>query len=109
MLASIHVPPGHCNVNGPSIYVCYFCWRWAKKFGRQFASDIQSRAARRRGDKWHLDEAVISIGGEEHWLWRAVDQDGSGFDVLVQSRRNAKAAKRLMRNLLKDRGTRRQS
>jgi hypothetical protein len=50
---------------------------------------------------WHLDEVVIGIGGETHWLWRAVDQDSFVSDVLVQSRRNAKAAKRLMRKRLK--------
>ena len=53
------------------------------------------------GDKWHLDEVVISIGGQKHWLWRAVDQHGAVLDILVQSRRNAKAAKRLLRKLLK--------
>ncbi|MGV2068421.1 IS6 family transposase [Agrobacterium sp. 22-226-1] len=49
-------------------------------------------------------EVVISIGGKKHWLWRAVDQDGFVLDVLVQSRRNTKAAKRLMRKLLKGQG-----
>ena len=47
---------------------------------------------------------VVSIGGKKHWLWRAVDQDGFVLEVLVQSRRNAKAAKRLMRKLLKGQG-----
>ncbi|MGO7565984.1 DDE-type integrase/transposase/recombinase, partial [Rhizobium johnstonii] len=51
-----------------------------------------------------LDEAVVSIRGKKHWLWRAVDQDGFVLEVLVQSRRNAKAAKRLMRKLLKGQG-----
>ena len=74
--------------------------RWADKFGRNFASAIRQRAPR-RGDKWHLDEVVISIGGKKHWLWRAVDQDGFVLDVLVQSRRDTKAARRLMRKLLK--------
>jgi len=74
---------------------------WAEKFGRAFASEIRRRSAGRLGDKWHLDEAVVAIGGKKHWLWRAVDQDGFVLDVLVQSRRNAKAAKRLMRKLLK--------
>ncbi|OJF89638.1 IS6 family transposase [Pararhizobium antarcticum] len=74
---------------------------WAEKFGRHFANDIRRRAAGRLGDKWHLDEVVISIGGGKHWLWRAVDQDGFVLDVLVQSRRNTKAAKRLVRKLLK--------
>ena len=56
------------------------------------------------GDKWHLDEVVITIAGKKHWLWRAVDQDGFVLDVLVQSRRDAKAAKRLLRKLLKKQG-----
>jgi len=47
---------------------------------------------------------VITIRGTKHWLWRAVDQDGFVLDVLIQSRRNAKAAKRLMRKLLKGQG-----
>ncbi|WP_180575555.1 IS6 family transposase [Agrobacterium vitis] len=77
---------------------------WAEKFGRHFANDIRKRSAGRLGDKWHFDEVVITIGGRKHWLWRAVDQDGFVLDVLVQSRRNAKAAKRLMRKLLKAQG-----
>ena len=47
---------------------------WAEKFGRTFANQIRQRSRGRRGDKWHLDEAVVSIGGKKHWLWRAVDQ-----------------------------------
>jgi len=54
--------------------------------------------------KWHLDELVVAIAGTKHWLWRAVDHDGFVLDVLVQSRRNAKAARRLMRKLLKGQG-----
>src|SRR5882757_3178531 len=77
---------------------------WVEKFGRRFADEIRRRSAGRLGDKWHLDEVVISIGGKKHWLWRAVDQDGFVLDVLVQSRRNTKAAKRLMRKLLKGQG-----
>src|SRR5205823_12997226 len=74
--------------------------QWNLKFGREFANRIRRRAPR-RGDKWHLDEVVISVAGKKHWLWRAVDQDGFVLDVLVQSRRNEKAAKRLFRKLLK--------
>lgn len=77
---------------------------WAEKFGRHFAKDIRKRSAGRLGDKWHLDEAVITIRGKKHWLWRAVDQDGFVLDVLVQSHRSTKAAKRLMRKLLKGQG-----
>jgi len=78
---------------------------WAEKFGRCFANDIRKRSAGRLGDKWYLDEVVITIRGKKHWLWRAVDQDGFVLDVLIQSRRNAKAAKRLMRKLLKGQGS----
>ncbi len=74
-----------------------------EKFGRHFANDIRRRSAGRLGGKWYLDEVVISICGKKHWLLRAVDQDSFVFDVLVQSRR-AKAAKRLMRKLLKGQG-----
>lgn len=77
---------------------------WAEKFGRTFANQIRQRSRGQLGDKWHLDKAVISIGGKKHWLWRAVDQDGFVLEVLVQSRRNASAAKRLMRKLLKSQG-----
>lgn len=77
---------------------------WAEKFGRTFANQIRRRSSGRLGDKWHLDEAVVSIRSEKYWLWRAVDQDGFVLEVLVQSRRNAKAARRLMRKLLKGQG-----
>jgi putative transposase len=77
--------------------------QWGLKFGREFANRIRRRASR-RGDKWHLDEVVITIAGEKHWLWRAVDQEGFVLDVLVQSRRDKKAAKRLFRKLLKKQG-----
>ncbi len=62
------------------------------------------RRTPRLGDKWHLDEVVITIKGERHFLWRAVDQDGFVLDVLVQKRRNTKAAKRFMRKLLTGHG-----
>jgi putative transposase len=71
------------------------------KFGQDFARKIRWRTAGRLGDKWHLEEVVISIGGRKHWLWRAVDQDGFVLDALVQSCRNTKTAKHLMRKLLK--------
>ena len=74
--------------------------QWALKFGQGFANAIRRRLPQ-PGDKWHLDEVVITIGGKKHWLWRAVDQHGIVLDVLVQSRRHQAAAKRLLRKLLK--------
>src|SRR5271169_4385165 len=73
--------------------------QWARKFGQQFANRIRPRLPR-IGDKWHLDEVVLKIGGVHHWLWRAVDQAGVVLDVLVQRRRDKQAAKRLLRKLL---------
>lgn len=77
---------------------------WAEKFGRHFAKDIRKRSAGRIGGQWHLDEVVVTIRNKKHWLWRAVDLDEFVLDVLVQSRRSTKAAKRLMRKLLKGQG-----
>jgi putative transposase len=73
---------------------------WGLKFGRDIANSLRRRAPR-RGDKWHLDEVVLTIASKKHCLWRAVGRDGFVLDVLVQSRRDAKAAKRLLRKLLK--------
>jgi putative transposase len=77
--------------------------QWALKFGQDFANQIHRRLPA-PGDKWHLDEVVISIAGQKHWLWRAVDQHGVVPDILVQSRRNTTAAKRLLRKLLTKQG-----
>ena len=77
--------------------------QWALKFGQGFANQVRRRLPA-TGDKWHLDEVVINIASRKHWLWRAVDQHGIVLDILVQSRRDAKAAKRLLRKLLKKQG-----
>src|SRR6187455_2249005 len=74
--------------------------QWARKFGQDFANRIRRRLPR-AGDKWHLDEVATKIAGKKHWVWRAVDQDGLVLDILVQSRRDKRAAKRLLRKLLK--------
>src|SRR4051812_4364158 len=77
--------------------------QWGLKFGQDFANRIRRRLPR-AGDKWHLDEVEIRIAGTKHWLWRAGDQDGPVLDVLGQSRRDKRAAKRLLRKLLKRQG-----
>ena len=74
--------------------------RWCAKFGQAYADQLRQRRPR-LGDKWHLDEVFVKINGKLCYLWRAVDQHGNVLDVLVQSRRNAKAAKRFFRKLLK--------
>ena len=74
--------------------------RWSRKFGQTYANALRRRRPP-PGDKWHLDEVVIRIGGVQHYLWRAVDQDGNVLDILVQRRRNKDAAKKFFRRLLK--------
>src|SRR6266566_4602124 len=49
--------------------------RWCTEFGAAFVARLPRRRAR-PGDKWHLDEVLLNIGGKRHWLWRAVDQHG---------------------------------
>jgi putative transposase len=73
---------------------------WCAKFGPDYANQLRARRPR-PGDKWHLDEVFVKINGTTHYLWRAVDQHGNVLDILVQSRRNAKAAQRFFRKLLK--------
>jgi len=74
--------------------------RWCLKFGPTIARNLRARRPV-PSDHWHLDEMVIVIRGKRYWLWRAVDNEGEVLDFLVQSRRNAKAAEKLMRKLLK--------
>jgi len=74
--------------------------RWCQKFGQQYANALRRRRPR-TGDKWHLDEVFIQINGVQHYLWRAVDQDGNVLDILVQSRRDKRAATKFLRKLLK--------
>ena len=74
--------------------------RWCAKFGQAYANQLRRRRPR-PGDKWHLDEVFIRINGKIHYLWRAVDQHGNVLDILVQPRRDAKAAKKFFCRLLK--------
>ena len=71
---------------------------WVNRFGRHFANCIR-RGRPIPNDKWHLDEVVITIRGVKHWLWRAIDASGDMLDILVQTRRNAKAARRFFGKL----------
>jgi putative transposase len=73
--------------------------RWCKKFAASFADRLRRRRPR-PGDKWYMDEVFIRIQGVQHYLWRAVDQDGVVLDILVQARRDGQAAKRFFKRLL---------
>ncbi len=73
---------------------------WCQKFGQDDANRLRRRRPQ-PGDKWLMDEVFLTINGKRHYLWRAVDQDDNVLDILVQSRRNKKAAKKFFRKLLK--------
>jgi putative transposase len=73
---------------------------WCRKFGQGYANQLRCRRPR-PGDKWHLDEVCLTINDARHYLWRAVNQEGHVLDILVQHRRDKKAAKRFFRKLLK--------
>ena len=77
--------------------------QWCQRFGPVYARRLRRRRGR-MGDVWHLDELFVTIPGRLHYLWRAVDEDGDVIDILVQSRRNQRAAVRFFRKLLKGEG-----
>jgi putative transposase len=77
--------------------------RWVNHFGPMIAADLRKRRPKPH-TTWHLDEVYLKIAGRMVYLWRAVDAEGEVLDVLVQSRRNKRAALKLMRKLLKKYG-----
>jgi transposase-like protein len=74
--------------------------RWLARFGPLIANRLR-RSRAWAHPQWHLDEMFTSFGGRRLYLWRAIDQDGEILDVLVQAKRDTKAALKLMRRLLK--------
>src|SRR2546421_1559739 len=76
---------------------------WVLKFGRIIARRLRRRRPR-PSNRWQLDEMVVRIAGERMYLWRAVDHEGEVLDMLVQRRRDSRAALRLMRKLVRKQG-----
>src|SRR5687767_2469857 len=77
--------------------------RWILTFGPVIARRLRARRPKPHS-RWHLDEMAVRIGGKQMYLWRAVDGEGEVLDVLVQPRRDQRAARKLMRKLLKKQG-----
>ena len=77
--------------------------QWCQQFGPAYARRLKKRQGQ-LGAAWFLDEVVITIQGEQQYLWRAVDQDGDLIDVLVQKRKDKRAAKRFFCKMLKHQG-----
>lgn len=73
---------------------------WCNKFGSKYAARLR-RKHQGYGDTFFIDEVFIKIDSKQRYLWRAVDQDGEVVDVFLQSRRDAKAAKRFFKRMLK--------
>jgi putative transposase len=77
--------------------------RWVLTFGPEIARRLRARRSKPHS-RWHLDEMFVRIGGNEMYLWRAVDAEGEVLEVLVQAQRNKRAARKLIRKLLKKQG-----
>ncbi len=76
---------------------------WCIKFGHRYARRLKRRHQGYR-DTFYIDEVFAKINGKQHYLWRAVDQDGEVVDVLLQLRRDGAAAKRFFKRLLRSHG-----
>lgn len=76
---------------------------WCNKFGPQYARHLKKKS-RGFGDTFFIDEVFVKIHGKQHYLWRAVDQDGDVIDVFLQERRNSAAAKRFLERLIRSNG-----
>ena len=77
---------------------------WCIKFGALYAKRLK-RKHRGYGDTFYIDEVFIKINGKQHYLWRAVDQDGEVVDVYLQAKRDGAAAKRFFKRLLRNNGS----
>jgi putative transposase len=76
---------------------------WCIKFGALYARRLK-RKHRGFGDTFYIDEVFVKINGKQHYLWRAVDQDGEVVDVFLQAKRDGAAAKRFFKRLLRSHG-----
>jgi putative transposase len=72
---------------------------WCNKFGSEYAKRLK-RLRQGFGDTFYIDEVFIKINGIQHYLWRAVDQDGDVIDVFLQESRDSQAAKRFFKRLI---------
>jgi len=77
---------------------------WCIKFGAIYSRRLK-RKHRGYGDTFYIDEIFVKINEKQHYLWRAVDQDGEVVDVFLQARRDGSAAKRFFKRLLRSYGS----
>lgn len=88
------------------IDVCHETIRyWWNNFGHIFAKEMKKKSNMSHSNwRWHIDEVFVKINGEIHYLWRAVDHEGTILDCVVTKKRNRKAAKRVLKKLVKSYG-----
>jgi putative transposase len=77
---------------------------WCVKFGALYSKRLK-RKHRGYGDTFFIDEAFVKINGKQHYLWRAVDQDGDVVDVYLQAKRDGATANRFFKRLLRNKGS----
>ena len=77
--------------------------RWVLTFGPLIARGLRARRPKPHA-RWHLDEVFVRIGSQQMYLWRAVDAEGEVLDLLLQPKRDKRAAQKLLRKLLKKQG-----
>ncbi|WP_418514654.1 IS6 family transposase [Deinococcus sp. RM] len=75
--------------------------QWNIKFAPLLTEELRHREPR-RGSRWYLDEVYVEVGGQKHWLWRAVDDDGAVLDILLQEHRDIRAARSFFVRLLRE-------
>ncbi|MDX2507442.1 MAG: DDE-type integrase/transposase/recombinase [Gammaproteobacteria bacterium] len=103
-----------CHDNLPQITAAYFQLlfhrdmllgfrQWCLKFGKLYSRKLRNKHGK-KSDSWFLDEVFKMIRGQLHYLWRAIVQDGEVIDILVQKRKDKKAAKHFFKKLLKKQG-----
>ncbi len=74
-------------------------YRWVQRFAPEFAE--AARACQHVvGDRWHVDETHLKVGGTWRYLFRAIDQFGQVIDMYLSPRRNAEAARRFFARAL---------
>jgi putative transposase len=88
------------------IDICHETIRyWWNKFGSLFSKEMKKKSRYRASNwRWHIDEVFVKINGETHYLWRAVDQEGTILDCYVSKRRNRKAARKVLKKLVSRHG-----
>jgi len=81
---------------------------WWQRFGPMFASEIRKKRVERMRSwsqwRWHLDEVVVKINGERHYLWRAIDHEGEVLESYVTRTRDKNAALKFLKKSMKRHG-----